>query len=61
MLKTKNGESVEEYWNKTGKGKVEELKRDNVWSVNVSQRSRQKPNVLRQRFEILFKYFPTKV
>jgi predicted house-cleaning noncanonical NTP pyrophosphatase (MazG superfamily) len=60
MLKTKNGESVEEYWYKIGKNKVQELRKDSEWMLNISQRSRQKPNVLRQRFEILFKYFPIK-
>ena len=61
MLKAKGGENIEDYFTKEGKLKVEEIKKDKAWLSNISQRSRQKPKVLRQRFEILFKHFPISV
>lgn len=61
MLKVKGNKDIEDYWNSEGKYKIQQLQEDKKWLENISQRSRQKPNVLKQRFEILFKYFPLKV
>jgi hypothetical protein len=61
ILKAKGKQNAEDYWNSEGKYKLEKLQKDNEWLENVSQRSRQKPNVLKRRFEILFKHFPLEI
>ncbi len=54
----KKGLNPMEYWNKVGRQKVENLRKDPAWIKHVAVRNKQKPTTLRERFEIAAKYIP---
>jgi len=47
-----------DYWTKIGRNKVESLKGDSAWTKHMQVRNKQKPNTLKERMEIISKYFP---
>ena len=50
--------SPSEYWLAEGKNKVESLRKSPEWIKHMEVRNKQKPNTLRERMEIVSKFFP---
>ena len=50
--------SPTDYWIKEGRDRVEALRKSSEWIQHMHVRNKQKPNTLRERMEIISKYFP---